>query len=132
MILGARNMASDRQYTDFNFDFGEGRKSVHDVRVIVPSKEWEAYFTQMREFAEANDFKIRIVRPKPEYDVFFVDLWRSDVALIGWNMFDMPELVTGFYVDPEKGGTPEVAATLVDSMKEFISQVPGITIKQTK
>ncbi len=125
-------MASDRQYTDFNFDFGEGRKSVHDVRVIVPSKEWETYFSQMRKFAEANDFKIRIVRPKPYYDVFFVDLWRSDAALIGWNMFDLPELLTGFYVDPEKGGTADVAAALVESMKEFISQVPGITIRQTK
>ena len=51
---------------------------------------------------------------------------------LGGNVFDTPEFQTYLYVDPHKGGTPEVAATLVESMKAFIAQVPGITIKQTK
>ena len=92
-ILGARNMASDRQYTDFNFDSGEGRKSVHDVRVLVPSKEWEAYFTQMRDFAKANDFKIRIERLKPGFDVFFVDVWRSNVLLLVATPSTLPSFI---------------------------------------
>lgn len=131
-ILGARNMASDRQYTDFDFDLGTGRMSVHKLIATVPREEWDTYFDKMREFAKANDLKIRVKRFRPGFDIFFVDLWRSDVLLLGGNVFNTPKFQTYLYVDPDKGGTPEVAAALVDSMKEFVSQVPGITIKQTK
>ena len=131
-ILGARNMTSDRQYADFDFNLGTGRMSVHNLIATVPREEWDTYFDKMREFAKVNDLKILIKRSKPGFDIFFVDLWRSDVLLMGGNLIDTSKFQTYLYVDPDKGGTLEVATALVDSMKEFIAQVPGITIKQTK
>ena len=132
LILGARNMASDRQYTDFDFDFGTGRKSVHSITATVPREELDTYLAQMRDFAKANDFKIRIKRLKPGFDVFFVDLWRSNVMVTGNNVSDTSNFYGHIYIDPEKGGSAEMAAALVKSMKEFISQVPGVTIKQRR
>jgi len=102
------------------------------VNVTVPRKQWDTYFAQMREFAEANDLKIRVARLKPDQDVFFVDLWRADVALIGGNFPDAPEFVAGVYIDPSKGGSIEMADALVERMKVSLAKVPGITVKQTK
>ena len=125
-------MASDRQYTDFDFDFGTGRKSVHSITATVPREELDTYLAQMRDFAEANDFKIRIKRLKPGFDVFFVDLWRSNVMVTGNNVSDTSNFYGHVYIDREKGGSAEMAAALVKSMKEFISQAPGVTIKQRR
>lgn len=131
-LLWARNMASDRQYTDFDFDLGTGRKPEHELIATVLGEERDTYFAQIREFAKANDFKIRVKRFRPGFDIFFVDLWRSDVLLLGSNVFDTSVFQTHFYLDPEKGGTPEVVEAVVKSMMEFISQVPGIKIRQKK
>ncbi len=91
--IGARNMASDRQYTDFDFDLGTGRMSVHKLIATVPREEWDTYLAQMRDFAKANDFKIRIKRLKPGFDVVFVDLWRSDVLLLGATSSTLPSFI---------------------------------------
>jgi len=125
-------MASDRQYTDFEFDFGTGRTAVQKLIATVPRKELDTYFAKMREFAKAHDLKIRIKRLKPGFDAFFVDLWRSNVMVTGNNVADTPDFYVYVYIDPEKGGSAEMAAALVKSMKKFVSQVPGITIKKKK
>jgi hypothetical protein len=86
----------------------------------------------MKQFAKTNDFKIRVARLRPDYDVFFVDLWRTSVMLTGGNVFDDPDFHVHVYIDPDKGGTMEMADSLVDGMKEAMSQIPGVTVKQRK
>lgn len=125
-------MASDRQYEDFDFDFGVGRQSVHNLIATVPPSRWDLYFAKMREFAKENNFKIRIARLKPDHGIFFVDLWRNDVAMMGGNVFDTPDFHTHVYIDPVKGATNDMADALVERMKVLLTKVPGTTIKQTK
>ena len=125
-------MVSEQQVAIYDFEHKAGRRAVHSTVVTVPREEWDTYFDKMREFAKSNDLKIRIKRLKPGFDIFFVDLWRRDAALGGGNVFDTPDFHTHFYIDPDKGGTPELAGALVESMKEFVSQVPGVTIKQRR
>jgi hypothetical protein len=50
----------------------------------------------------------------------------------GSNVIDTTDFYGHVYIDPEKGGSAEMAAALVKSMKEFISQAPGVTIKQRR
>jgi hypothetical protein len=123
-------MASDGQSMDF--DFQAGQNSVHEVSATVPTKQWDAYFTQMKEFAKENGLQMRITRVHPDHDVFFVDMWRGDIALIGWNVFGDSKFITGFYVDAAKGGTVPTADVLVESMKQTLAKVPGIVVAQTK
>jgi hypothetical protein len=130
VLIGVRFMASESQSNDF--DFQAGQKSVHDVSVTVPRNKWDTYFTQMKEFAKENSLQIRIARVHPDHDVFFVDMWRGDIALVGGNVFDSPEFVTGFYIDQTKGGTVAAADVLVESMKQTLANVPGIVVAQTK
>jgi len=130
--IGARIMVSEQQVAIYDFEHKAGRRAVHSTVVTVPREEWDTYFDKMREFANGNGLKVRIKRLKPGFDIFFVDLWRPDAALTGGNVFDTPDFHTHFYIDSDKGGTPEMAAALVESMREFVSQVPGVTIKQTK
>ena len=129
---GVRVMVSEQQIVEYDFEHKAGRRAVHSTVVTVPREEWDTYFDKLRGFAKANDLKIRIKRLRPGFDIFFVDLWRRDTALSGGNVFDTPDFHTHFYIDSDKGGTPEMAAALVESMREFVSQVPGVKIKQRR
>jgi hypothetical protein len=131
-LVGGQAMDAEPVPERHNFDFGTGRKSVYKVRATVPREQRDRYFSQMRRFAKANNLKIRIAPFDPMPRITFISLWREDVMLTGGNVFDPNEFIIPFYIDPKKGGTPEVATALGESMKEFISQVPDITIKQRK
>ncbi len=123
-------MASERQFKDFNFDFGTGRQAVLGLVVTVPRPQWDAYFERMKVFAKENDLKIRIARLKPGHDIFFVDLWRTSAMVTGGNVFDDTEFQVHVYIDPDKGGSKEMADSLVEGMKQAVAEIPGVTVKE--
>jgi hypothetical protein len=100
--------------------------------MTVPSDKRDAYFKRMQEFAEGNDFKMRIGRVSPDAEVFFVDLWRSDTVLTGGNVFDTPDFHFHLYIDPARGGAASSARELVEGLKRFMWAGLGIAVRDEK
>jgi hypothetical protein len=124
LLLGARLMPD----TSYTFDFGEGRPAVSALKITVPQDQWERFFGDIKKFAERNTFEVRVAKPKPDKDLVFVDLWRPDMAISGGNVFEPQEFEIAFYIDPEKGGAPEVAAEVEQALKNAIASVPGAKV----
>ena len=114
--------------TSYTFDFGEGRSAVSAIKITVPQYQWERFFGDIKKFAERNSFEVRVAKPKSDKDLVFVDLWRPDMAISGGNVFEPQEFEIAFYIDPEKGGTPEVAAEVEQALKNAIASVPGAKV----
>ena len=114
--------------TSYTFDFGEGRSAVSALKITVPQDQWERFFGDIKKFAERNNFEVRVAKPKPDKDLVLVDLWRPDMAISGGNVFESLEFEIAFYIDPDKGGTPESAAGVASDLKDTIAKVPGVQV----
>jgi hypothetical protein len=121
-------MASDRE----NFDWGAGKLPVHGVKLVVPRQSWDEFFVQLKMFAQANGFGVRIARIHPTKEQYTIDMWRKDVAASGENVFAPEDFDIDFYIDPSKGGTPDAVARVVDDMTTSLSKVAGLRVTQTK
>jgi hypothetical protein len=47
--------------------------------------------------------EVYIRRVKKDVDLFFIDMWRADIAISGSNAVDLEKYDLSFYIDPEKG-----------------------------
>lgn len=115
-----------------DFNWSAGKSAVHVVEMVVPHESRNAYFSQLRAFANENKFGLAITTFPRTKDQYTIELWRADIALSGDNEFDPQDFELAFYIDPNRGGTLETALELLKSLNETVATVPGITIKQTK
>src|SRR5262245_60289342 len=110
------------------FDWGSGRNAVMTIAVKVPQLSRDAFLDQMKAFAEANRFDVRVARIHPVKEQFAIDMWRKDIAVSSENVFDPTDFEVDFYVDPDNGGTGEAVQKIVDDMRQRLVRVPHVTM----
>lgn len=113
---------------NYTFDMGRGRPAVHTIEMTVPKASWEALFGKLEKFGKKNEFEAYIRRVKKDVDLFFIDLWRADIAISGSNAVDLEKYDLSFYIDPDKGGTVETVTELTFELEEAISDVPDLKL----
>lgn len=127
-VLLERKMAGEM----YTFDPRAQPSAVYGLRVTVPPSSRVSFIRVVREFAASNGLaeKVRVV--KPGTDLTYIDLWRSDIAVGGGNLFDAPDFELAFYIDPTRGGTVQAASQLADDFATAVSGVTGVTVARTK
>jgi hypothetical protein len=110
------------------FDFGSGRDPVTTVAFKVPSPSRDAFFAGLKSFAQANGFDIRIARIDPIKEEFAIDMSRKDIAVSSENVFDPLDFRVDFYADPSRGGSAEIAQSMVDELKRRLAIIPDVTL----
>ncbi|MEI9900803.1 MAG: hypothetical protein WDN31_12515 [Hyphomicrobium sp.] len=115
---------ADNAYT---FDFGAGRSPICAIKVTLKPDGRDRLFSVVREFAQLNKFAVRIARLKPDVDVFYIDLWKLDMAVAGENVLEPSVFELSFYIDPSKGGTRDVAVSLAKQLRQALGLMPGVT-----
>lgn len=97
--------------------------------VIIDLGQREKLFEQLEKFADASDFDINIGPTTPEGDTFNIYMSRKDVMVIGDNVVDLSTFDISFYdKDPANPVSEEVIDDLVNDLKNFISEIPGVEI----
>ena len=100
------------------------------MKLVVPHQSWGQFFSQLKGFAHSRR-SAYCAHPSHQRTVHDRYVGK-DVAASGENVFAPEEFQIGFYVDPNKGGTPDTVARIVEDMKKYLSEVKDITITQTK
>lgn len=111
----------------YTFDFGGGRSAICTIKFAVDPLRWERLFSNIRTFAEFNNFDARVARLKPDADIVYIDLWKPDMAIAGENVFKPSEFALSFYIDPSKGGTRDAALVLAGQLRDELRQIPGVS-----
>ena len=88
----------------------------------------DRFFDQLRKFADANEFAIRIAPVRPDHQHFLIQLWRDDIKGIGVNSGGDPgNFVIAFFHNSE----PEAAIVfainrLADNLAISLTSVNGV------
>jgi hypothetical protein len=104
------------------------------IAVSVEKNARDAFFEQLKKFADRHAFAIRVAPVRPDGEHFIVQMWREDIKGIGVNPFDPAGFEISFYendcVHPVPAAHVDV---LINDLKLFIGAIQGVTIpKPTK
>jgi hypothetical protein len=79
----------------------------------------QVFLDAVRQYADINEFAVRIAVNTPNGDRFTVQLWRTDIKIIGNNSLDPEEFRFGIYtVQPEV-----IDVALLEEVSRSFSQV---------
>jgi len=122
----------EMQADSYSFNPREQPSAVYGMRVVVPQSSQDAFFAAVKSFAGANGFQEKVRSIKAGSNLTYIDLWRLDIAIGGGNLFEAPEFELAFYIDPTKGGSLQAATKLADDLTRLVSELPGVSVAQTK
>jgi hypothetical protein len=83
------------------FQTANGDGTQHAIRVVrikIDPSQQDELFVQLRKFAEKWRYAIRIAPLDPNHKSFSVQLWRSDMKLLGLYPNDPGTLEIGFFI----------------------------------
>ena len=108
---------------------------VHTLTIISPLGSREALLHQLHDFADANNFAIRVGYPRPpSKDFVTVQLWRDDIQIVAINPEDPNQIKVGFYRGKGDVGDDAVKTSeaLSEKLTVMVSTVPGTTVANNK
>jgi hypothetical protein len=106
----------------------DSQSAVRAVYFTVKLDARDRFFDQLRKFADANAFAIRIAPVRPDHQHFLIQLWRDDIKGIGVNSGGDPgKFVIAFFHNSE----PEAAIVfainrLADNLAISLTSVNGV------
>lgn len=109
---------------------GESQLPLRKLVVTLNKAQHEAFFEQLRKFADRRGFAIRIAPTTPSGEDFSIEMWRSDFKIFGANPFDPGEFKIGIYDNDAKGVPAEYLDALVAELKSFLAEVPTATVAE--
>jgi hypothetical protein len=95
------------------------------MKITISKERRPEFFDQLTKFAGANALVVRIGPTRPDGEHFFVQMWRSDIEIMGANPFNTEEFQIGFYRDSEDAIRSEAIDQLMESLRRYVSEVPG-------
>lgn len=113
---------------------------IRSVRVTIEGEARlryrEKYIAALNEFALENAFSIRVSHSSPDLDDILVQMWRSDVKLIGVNATESPTSDITFKIGIYRNSTaPTQSAVidhLVDGLRRAIGRVQGARFSEMR
>lgn len=76
---------------------------ITSVECVVGSGSQGPFVKRIQEFAEANEFAIRIGHPTQNPNSFTIQLWRDDIKMVAVNSFSLEQFEIFLYpLDHEK------------------------------
>ena len=98
------------------------------VVMTIDTSQQQAFFDQLRKFADKHDFTILIdVQPSGAED-FLIYMTREDITISGANPFSPAEYSLGIFdADRQRPVSETVLDDLVTDLKSFVGEVPGAT-----
>ena len=101
--------------------------------MTIDTSHQQAFFDQLRKFADKHDFTILIdVQPSGAED-FLIYMTREDITISGANPFSPAEYRLGIFdAAPQRPVSETVLDDLVNDLKSFVGEVPGATFSVEK
>lgn len=114
--------------SEYTFDLGSATTAPQSIYITVPREKWDGYFEAIEKLAVENGFKHQIRRVKKDVDLFFINLWREDVAVNCVNYSRVEEFDLAFFIDTTKGGTVAAVEELISIFEKELSAIPGVSV----
>jgi len=119
---------------DFAPKNSDGNLPIRVLRITIDEGQREELFARLREFADKHAFEFLIREAGPNGKGFFVEMLRDDLYINAVITRVDPKIVSiGFYnKDPANATPAETIDKLLNDLKNFISEIPNVTITEEK
>ena len=113
-----------------------GQAPIRALQITIDKSQKEELYLQLWKFADKNSFKILIrdveVTVGPSGKGFFIEMHRSDIQITGIGEPSAPIMVSiSFYDEDSAHPAPkETVDELSSELKNFISEIPSVTISE--
>jgi hypothetical protein len=109
----------------------DGEMPIRSITITVREDSRDRFFDQLRKFADAHAFAIRIAPTTPDTKHFLLQMWREDIKVVGANPFDPPEaFAISFYKNGKHPVEPAAVNLVITDLKGAVSQMPGVTFSE--
>lgn len=104
----------------------ERQSSLRSVTIHVDTDLRSRFFEELKKFADAHAFAIRIAPTTPDGQRFQVQMWREDIRVIGTNSVNAGAFRISFFQNGNYPVVPGSVNRLVDSLKTSVTAIHGI------
>jgi hypothetical protein len=98
------------------------------IYASVDERARDAFFDQLKKYAETHTFGIRIAPVRPDGKYFAGELLRQDLRIFVVNPFSPTEFQMVVHQHKTHPASSEQLALLVADLKRLISEVQGVTV----
>jgi hypothetical protein len=99
------------------------------VTIVIDQNQRDDLFIQLEKFAEKWQYAMRIAPTDPSNEYFRVDMWRSDIKILGAYLSNSNTFQTAFFYTESTRPVPKrYLDEEAEDLETFISQIPGATI----
>jgi hypothetical protein len=113
-----------------------GEAPIRAVKIVVPKGARDEYVHEIRKFASADAFAIRVSQSSPASEDVLIQLWRSDVMMVSGNASDTGAQDITFEIGIYKNANVPISASSIDrlivDLRNTVGRVKGATFSQTK
>ena len=106
---------------------------IRTLLLQIDKDKREELFVQLRQFSEKNDLEFHLSFYK-NGEVFFVEIYGDQLEILAQSIPGISgEIRVDIYeANPSKPPSQETVNKLYDGLKEFINQIPNLTIIEEK
>jgi hypothetical protein len=109
----------------------DGQMPIRSLSITIGYGATDRFFDQVRKFADAHAFAVRIAPTTPDGKHFLVQMWREDIKVIGANPFDPPETFEiSFYKNGEQPVEPAAINLMIRDLENGLKPIAGITFTE--
>src|SRR6266498_127017 len=105
----------------------EDQGPIRVITVTINPNQREQLFAQIEKFADKWAYAIRIDSAEPSGKYFGVDLWRSDIKVLGLYSEGVLDLAFS-YTDPTHPVPEQYFVEEINDLKSFINEISGVSI----
>lgn len=102
-------------------------RPIRSVYLAIAEGAQHEFVEQLKRFADANAFAMRLGETHPQGDHILVQMWREDIKVIVVNPFDPREFRVSFYENSAEPVVAESLSSLVDNFRSLVGLVRGAT-----
>lgn len=99
---------------------------IRTLRLSVDKGARDAFFQQLKLFAEKNGFSISVANVRPGGEHFSVEMQRSDFYMVVINSFDIEKFRIYLYSSTPANANSSSVDALVSEIKLALGQIKGI------
>lgn len=104
----------------------ENQTPIRVVTITLNESQQNELFDQITKFADKWAYAVRVAPAEASEKYFGVDLWRSDLKVLG--LYGEGQLDLAFsYTDSAHPVPDEYIEKEIDDLESFISEIPGVT-----
>ena len=98
---------------------------LRSISATIGEHQQRQFFEQLRRFADANAFAIRVAPSTPDGKTVLIQMWRSDVKVIGDNAIKPAEFHISFYQNHVERPTAASLDGLASDLKKQSARSMG-------